>query len=33
MFLHAYSLEITIPEGQRMTFTALLPESFRDAVK
>ncbi len=33
MFLHAYSLEITIPESQRMTFTALLPESFRDAVK
>lgn len=33
MYLHAYSLEITIPEGQRMTFTALLPESFRDAVK
>lgn len=33
MYLHAYSLEITIPEGQRMTFTALLPECFRDAVK
>ena len=33
MFLHAASLEITIPEGKRVTFTALLPETFRDAVK
>ncbi|MCQ2571159.1 MAG: RluA family pseudouridine synthase [Candidatus Saccharibacteria bacterium] len=33
MYLHAYSLEITIPEGKRVTFTSLLPESFRDAVK
>ena len=33
MYLHASSLEITIPEGQRMTFTSPLPESFRDAVK
>lgn len=33
MYLHASSLEITIPEGQRMTFSSPLPESFRDAVK
>ncbi len=33
MYLHAASLEITIPEGKRVTFTAPLPESFRDAVK
>ena len=33
MYLHASSLEITIPEGQRMTFTSPLPESFRDAAK
>lgn len=33
MYLHATSLEITIPEGKRMTFEAPLPESFRDAVK
>lgn len=33
MYLHACSLEITIPEGQRVTFEAPLPESFRDAVK
>ena len=33
MYLHAASLEITIPEGKRVTFTAPLPENFRDAVK
>jgi RluA family pseudouridine synthase len=33
MYLHAASLEITIPESKRVTFTAPLPESFRDAVK
>ena len=33
MYLHATTLEITIPEGKRMTFTAPLPESFRDAVR
>ena len=33
MYLHAAALEITIPGGQRMTFTAQMPESFRDAVK
>jgi RluA family pseudouridine synthase len=33
MYLHATSLEITIPEGKRMTFEAPLPESFRNAVK
>ncbi len=40
MYLHAAALEITIPSddlnnpnSQRMTFTAELPEEFRDAVK
>lgn len=36
MYLHAAALEITIPGengGQRMTFTAELPEEFRNAVK
>lgn len=33
MYLHATSLEITTPDGKRMTFTAPMPESFRDAVK
>ena len=33
MYLHAAALEITIPGGQRMTFTAQMPESFRDAIK
>ena len=33
MYLHAAALEITIPEGKRMTFTAPVPESFRNAVK
>ena len=28
LFLHAGSLEITIPEGKRMTFSAPLPEEF-----
>lgn len=33
MYLHAASLEITIPDSKRVTFTAPLPEEFRDAVK
>jgi len=33
MYLHAASLEITIPDSKRMTFTAPLPESFRDAIR
>lgn len=33
MYLHAASLEITIPESKRVTFTAPLPEEFRNAVK
>ena len=33
MYLHAASLEITIPGSKRVTFTAPLPEEFRDAVK
>ena len=28
LFLHAYSLEITLPGGERRTFTAELPEEF-----
>jgi 23S rRNA-/tRNA-specific pseudouridylate synthase len=36
MYLHAASLEITIPgkeHGERMTFTANLPEDFKRAIK
>lgn len=36
MYLHAYSLEITIPgkeHGERKTFTADLPEDFKNALK
>lgn len=33
MYLHAASLEITIPNGKRVTFTAPLPDEFRNAVK
>ena len=33
MFLHAAALEITIPGGERLTFTAELPESFKNAVR
>ncbi len=33
MYLHAASLEITIPGGQRMTFTAEMPEDFRNALR
>lgn len=29
LFLHAYSLEITIPNSQRKTFTAPLPDEFK----
>ena len=28
MFLHAYQLELTAPSGERMTFTAPIPEEF-----
>jgi 23S rRNA-/tRNA-specific pseudouridylate synthase len=30
LYLHAQSLEITIPDGERMTFTAPLPKEFTD---
>lgn len=33
MFLHAQSLEITIPEGQRRAFHAPLPESFEEQLR
>ena len=33
MYLHAASLEITIPGGKRVNFSAPLPEEFRNAVK
>ena len=33
MYLHASVLEITIPGGKRLTFTAPLPEEFRHAIK
>ncbi len=33
LFLHAHSLEITIPEGQRRTFTAPLPPEFDDVLR
>ena len=33
MYLHAAALEITIPSGERLTFTADLPEEFRDVVR
>ena len=33
MYLHANILEITIPGGERLTFTAALPESFRNVVQ
>ena len=36
MYLHAQSLEITIPgkeHGERMTFTANLPEDFKNAIR
>ena len=36
MYLHAHSLEITIPgaeHGERKTFTAYLPENFKDALR
>jgi len=29
LFLHAYSLEITIPSGNRQTFTAPIPDEFK----
>ncbi|MBR0460774.1 RluA family pseudouridine synthase [Candidatus Saccharibacteria bacterium] len=32
LYLHAYQLEITIPEGQRRTFTAPLPPEFKDVL-
>jgi 23S rRNA pseudouridine1911/1915/1917 synthase len=33
MFLHAQSLEITVPNSERMTFTAPLPTTFAKALK
>jgi 23S rRNA pseudouridine1911/1915/1917 synthase len=33
LYLHAESLEITIPDGKRQTFHAPLPDSFRKAVE
>ena len=30
LYLHAQSLEITVPDGERMTFTAPLPKEFTD---
>ena len=33
MYLHAANLEITIPGGKRVNFSAPLPEEFRNAVK
>jgi hypothetical protein len=30
MFLHAQSLEITLPGGRRQIFTAQLPPEFKD---
>jgi 23S rRNA-/tRNA-specific pseudouridylate synthase len=30
LYLHAESLEITLPNGQRQTFTAPLPDSFNN---
>ncbi len=33
LYLHAHSLEITIPDGKRMTFTAPLPKEFHDLFK
>lgn len=33
LYLHAASLEITIPEGDRKTFTAPVPDIFEDSIK
>ena len=33
LFLHAYSLEITLPGGVRRTFTSELPKEFRDVLR
>ncbi len=33
LFLHALSLEITLPSGERKTFTAPLPQEFEDQIK
>lgn len=33
LFLHALSLEITLPNGERKTFTAPLPKEFEDQVR
>lgn len=33
MYLHASILEITVPSGERLTFTANLPEEFRNVVR
>ena len=32
LFLHALSLEITVPGGERKTFTAPLPKEFKDKI-
>lgn len=33
MFLHAHSLEITVPSSERMTFTAPVPKEFKQTIK
>ncbi len=33
LFLHAKSLEITLPGGERKTFTAELPKEFTDVLR
>lgn len=33
MFLHAHSLEITVPNSERLTFTAPVPKEFREVLK
>jgi 23S rRNA pseudouridine1911/1915/1917 synthase len=33
MFLHAHELEITVPNGERLTFEAPLPAAFKKAMK
>jgi RluA family pseudouridine synthase len=33
LFLHAYSLEITVPSGERLTFTAPVPDKFQEVLE
>lgn len=33
LFLHAYSLEITLPGGERKTFVAEMPEEFKNVLR